>query len=72
MYLGQDISLCPDQYGFRPKCQATHVVHKLLNIISENTILNEVNITTFIDLSKAFDCLQSNKLFYKLEKLGYF
>ena len=62
--------LCPDQFGFRPKNQTTHVVHKLLNIVSSNSIKNEVTIATFLDLSKAFDCLQYDKLFHKLRILG--
>ena len=70
-YLESDHSLCHDQYGFRPKSQTTHVVHKLLNIIQANSIKNEVTIVTFLDLSKAFDCLQYDKLFFKMEKLGF-
>ena len=63
-YLESDRSLCNDQYGFRPKSQTTHVVHKLLNIIQANSIEDEVTIVTFLDLSKAFDCLQYDKLFF--------
>ena len=63
-HLEQNGSLCPDQFGFRPKCQTTHVVHKLLNLISENSIKNKVPIATLIDLSKVFDCLQYDKLFF--------
>ena len=70
-YLESDHSLCHDQYGFRPKSQTTHVVHKLLNIIQANSIKNEVTIVTFLDLSKAFDCLQYDRLFFKMEKLGF-
>ena len=70
-YLETDRSLCNDQYGFRPKSQTTHVVHKLLNIIQANSIKDEVTIVTFLDLSKAFDCLQYDKLFFKMEKLGF-
>ena len=62
--------LCPDQFGFRPKSQTSHVVQKLLNEITANSIKNEVTIATFLDLSKAFDCLQYNKLFHKLRVLG--
>ena len=46
-------------------------MHKLLNIISENAIKNHVTVVTFLDLSKAFDCLQYDKLFFKLDKLGF-
>ena len=71
VYLERDSTLCPDQYEFRPYSQTSHVVHKLLNIISENALKNHVTVVTFLDLSKAFDCLQYNKLFYKLNKLGF-
>ena len=70
-YLERDSTLCPDQYGFRPYSQTTHVVHKLLNIISENAIKDHETVVTFLDLSKAFDCLQYDKLFFKLDKLGF-
>ena len=30
-----------------------------------------MTVVTFLDLSKAFDCLQYDKLFYKLDKLGF-
>ena len=69
-YLSINKLLCPDQFGFRPQNQTTHVVHKMMNYISEKSIDNEVTIATFIDLSKAFDCLQYDKLFKKLESLG--
>ena len=65
-YLERDSTLCPDQYGFRPYSQTTHVVHKLLNIISENAIKDHVTVVTFLDL-----CLQYDKLFLKLDKLGF-
>ena len=62
-YLSINKLLCPDQFGFRPQNQTTHVVHKMMNYISKKSIDNEVTIATFIDLSKAFDCLQYDKLF---------
>ena len=68
--LGVNKLLCPTQFGFRPKNQTSHVVHKLLNDLTENSVKNEITIATYLDLSKAFDCLQYDKLFYKLEKLG--
>ena len=70
IYLSVQKVLCPTQFGFRPANQTSHVVHKLLNDITENTINNETTIATYLDLSKAFDCLQYDKLFYKLEKIG--
>ena len=37
--------------------------------VSNNSVADTVTIATFIDLSKAFDCLQYDKLFYKLNAL---
>ena len=70
-YLNENNLLCSHQFGFRPKNQTTHVVHSMLNYISENAINNKVTIATFIDLSKAFDCLQYDQLFGKMKALGF-
>ena len=61
--------LTPNQFGFRPKNQTTHVVHQLLNIISDAAQQKEVIFVTYIDLSKAFDCLQYDKLLVKMKHL---
>ena len=39
-YLSVEKLLCPDQYGFRPKSQTTHVVHKLLNYITDLSLIH--------------------------------
>ena len=51
-HLGVNKILCPTQFGFRTRNQTSHVVHKLLNDITENTINNETTIATYLDLSK--------------------
>jgi hypothetical protein len=61
---------CPTQYGFRPKSSTVHAVQDLMNQVAENAALNQSTVATFIDLSKAFDCLQYDKLFGKLDNLG--
>ena len=63
--------LCSNQYGFRPKSQTNHVVQKLLNFITDSSAENKVTVATYIDLSKAFDCLQYDKLFTKMRFLGF-
>ena len=70
-YLEKNNLLCQDQFGFRRKCQTTHVVQKLLNEVSDNANNNEVTIATYLDLSKAFDCIQYDKLYTKLYYLGF-
>ena len=63
--------LCSHQYGFRAKNQTTHVVHSMLNSISKNMTEGRCTIASFIDLSKAFDCLQYDKLFTKMRYIGF-
>ena len=63
--------LCDQQFGFRPKNQTTHVVQHMMNIITEASAKDRVTIATYIDLSKAFDCLQYDKLFTKMEYIGF-
>lgn len=70
-YLNTHNLLCPDQFGFRPKSQTNHVVQKLINDISKNATANKVTIATYLDLSKAFDCIQYEILYKKLEYLGF-
>jgi exonuclease III len=70
-YLDENNLLCPDQFGFRPKSQTNHVVQKMMNTITNSAEQNKVTIATYLDLSKAFDCLQYDKLFKKLEALGF-
>jgi hypothetical protein len=70
-FLNHNQLLCPNQFGFRTRNQTTHVVHSLLNTVAENAINNQCTIATFIDLSKAFDCLQYDKLYKKMEGLNF-
>ena len=43
----------------------------MLNTIASNAINNQCTIAAYIDLSKAFDCLQYDKLFKKMECIGF-
>ena len=70
-YLDKSRLLCDHQHGFRSRNQTTHVVQNLLNTITENSTQDKVTIATYIDLSKAFDCLQYNQLFVKMKALGF-
>ena len=60
------MSLCKNQHGFRRQNQTTHVVQNLLNTITENSTYDRVTIATYIDLSKAFNCLQYDQLFVNM------
>ena len=65
-YLKKYNLLCSQQYGFRSKNQTSHVVHSMLNSVAENMTEGSCTIASFIDLNKAFDCLQYKKLFTKM------
>ena len=43
----------------------------MLNSIIDNGTNNKVTIATFIDSSKAFNCIQYNQLFTKMKALGF-
>ena len=63
--------LCQNQHEFRRQKETTHVVQNLLDTITEIATKDKVTIATYIDLSKAFDCLQYDQLFVKMRALGY-
>ena len=63
--------LCDYQYGFRNKSQTNHVIQYMMNYVTEHGALTQPVAATFIDLSKAFDCLQYDKLFEKMKYLGF-
>ena len=42
-----------------------------MSFITANAAMKKPVIVTFIDLSKAFDCLQYDKLFKKMKYLGF-
>ena len=70
-YFERNILLCSTQYGFRSKSQTTHVVPNMLNHVVENAANKQPVIATYIDLSKAIDCLQYDQLFVKMKHLGF-
>ena len=70
-YFERNNSICSTQYGFRSKSQTTHVVQNMLNYVIENAAQKQAVIATYIDLSKAFDCLQYDQLFVKMKHLGF-
>ena len=62
---------CKTQYGFRAKSPTTHVIQKMLNYVNEHAAKGQPIIATFIDLSKAFNGLQYDKLYGKMLYLGF-
>ena len=69
-YLNSNRLLCDSQFGFREKNQPVHVLLHMMNLVAKHALANKTIIATFIDPSKAFNCLQYDKLFKKMNYLG--
>lgn len=69
-FLEKNKYLYKNQYGFRAKCGTQTAITEIINKIQRS--LDKKNITTavFMDLSKAFDCVQHNILIKKLDFAG--
>ena len=59
------------QYGFRSKHSTELAVLELIDRLYLSMDKGEIPITIFIDLSKAFDCLNHSILLHKLEYYGF-
>ena len=69
-FLTANNSLYTSQYGFRSKHSCENAVTELVSEIVKNQSRQKHTIAIFLDLSKAFDTLQHNVLYKKLEKYG--
>jgi len=58
------------QFGFRKNHSTNLALTHLVNKIASSIDRSEITIGIFLDLSKAFDTLNHNILFYKLEHYG--
>ena len=69
-YLTKTGQLQSSQYGFRSSHSCEHAIGELLGNIVKNMQLGKETVTLMLDLSKAFDTLQHEVIFKKLEKYG--
>ena len=64
-YLESNNLLYPNQYGFRQKCSTEHAILHLTHRIISEMDQCKTPITFFLDLSKAFDTLDTEILIQK-------
>ena len=69
-YLESNNLLHPNQYGFRKKCSTEHAILHLTDRIISEMDQCKTPITFFLDLSKAFDTLDTEILIKKLKYYG--
>ena len=62
--------LYKNQYGFRKRHSCEHAVTELIGKVCKGLESNKHTIALFIDLSKAFDTIEHNILFSKMESYG--
>ena len=69
-FLENNHSLFTSQYGFRSKHSCENAISELLSTILKNKETKKHTMAVFLDLSKAFDSLEHEVLYRKLELYG--
>lgn len=69
-YFTQNSILFPSQYGFRKGHSTDHAVLEFVDHIYSRMDSGDTPLSIFVDLTKAFDCLDHEILFKKLEFYG--
>ena len=62
--------ICNYQFGFRPKHSTSSALLSFIDNVVKALDNKEILISLFLDLSKAFDCLDHSQLLCKLEYYG--
>jgi hypothetical protein len=69
-YFNQNGLFSPSQYGFRTKLSTVDAVQAIVNALYDAFDAGESAVGVFLDLAKAFDTLDRDKLFTKLSSYG--
>ena len=69
-FLEKENAIYKSQYGFRSKHSCKQAVCKLLSEIIKNNDKDQITLTVYLDLSKAFDTLDHKLLLNKMERYG--
>ena len=69
-FLNSTNQIYDKQYGFRSKHSCENAVSDLVGELVKNIQDKKYTVTLFLDLSKAFDTLEHNVIFNKMEKYG--
>jgi hypothetical protein len=70
-YFNKNKLLFESQYGFRPEHSTELAALEVIDRILTQMDNNEICINLFLDLSKAFDCLDHDVLLHKLQYYGF-
>ena len=69
-YLDENNLICEKQYGFRKNHSTEYAALHIVDFLNYQLDANEIPISVYLDLSKAFDSLRHNILLDKIKHLG--